>query len=115
VKRANVPWAREYSGFTSLFGQAAMTLVGEMPVLAAARFIEVTDKRLWRAVEHYVAKAVAGLELSGLTAFAFDETASKRGRNYVILYLWRHLSRARRRRRPRPAPLQHPGHAMASR
>ena len=33
----------------------------------------------------------------------------------VGLYLRRHLSRARRRGGPRPAPLQHPGHAMASR
>ena len=33
----------------------------------------------------------------------------------ISLYLWRHLSRARRRRRPRSTPLQHPGHAMASR
>ncbi len=33
----------------------------------------------------------------------------------VGLYLWRHLPRARRRGGPRPAPLQHPGHAMASR
>ena len=33
MKRANVPWAREGSGFTLLFEQAAMILVREMPVL----------------------------------------------------------------------------------
>ncbi|CAO0820900.1 hypothetical protein DFAR_10023 [Desulfarculales bacterium] len=31
-----------------LFEQAAMTLVREMPVLAAARIIGVSDTRLWR-------------------------------------------------------------------
>ncbi|CAO0823052.1 hypothetical protein DFAR_3460031 [Desulfarculales bacterium] len=31
-----------------LFEQAAMTLVREMPVLAAARIIGVNDKQLWR-------------------------------------------------------------------
>ena len=87
VKRANVPWAREGSGFTLLFEQAAMTLVREMPVLAAARFMNITDKRLWRVVEHYVSKAVERLDLSGLTAFAFDETASKRGHNYVTVFI----------------------------
>jgi len=87
VKRVNVPWAREGSGFTLLFEQAAMALVREMPVLAAARFIGITDKRLWRIVEHYVAKALRELDLSALAAFAFDETASKRGHNYVTVFI----------------------------
>ena len=87
VKRVQVPWARDGSGFTLLFEQAAMTLVREMPVLAVARFIGITDKRLWRIVEHYVAKALRDLDLSGLTALAFDETASKRGHNYVTVFI----------------------------
>ncbi len=49
--------------------------------------MNITDKRLWRVVEHYVAKAVERLDLSGLTAFAFDETASKRGHNYVTIFI----------------------------
>ena len=87
VKRATVPWAREGSGFTLLFEQAAMVLVREMPVLAAARIIAITDKRLWRIVEHYVAKALEGLVLSGLTAVAFDEAASRKGHNYVTVFI----------------------------
>ena len=46
VKRMTVPWAREASGFTLLLEQAALMLVREMPVLSAARIMEVTDKRL---------------------------------------------------------------------
>jgi len=87
VKRVRVPWARDGSGFTLLFEQAAMTLVREIPVLAVARFIGITDKRLWRIVEHYVAKALRDLDLSALTALAFDETASKRGHNYVTVFI----------------------------
>lgn len=56
VKRMAVPWARDGSGFTLLFERAALMLVREMPVLAAARILEITDKRLWRIVEHYVGK-----------------------------------------------------------
>ena len=63
VKRATVPWARPGSRFTLLFEQAALILVREMPVLAAARFMGITDKRLWRIVEHYVRRAVAALDL----------------------------------------------------
>ncbi len=94
VKRFTVPWAREGSGFTVLFEQAALLLAREMPVLAAARIIEITDHRLWRIVEHYVAEAVSELDLSGVKAFAFDETASKRGHNYVTVFI--DLDRKRR-------------------
>jgi transposase len=87
VKRASVPWARPGSHFTLLFEQAALILVREMPVLAAARFMGITDKRLWRIVEHYVRRAVARLDLSGVHAVGLDETASKRGHNYVTVFI----------------------------
>jgi transposase len=87
VKRMLVPWARESSGFTLLFEQAALMLIREMPVLAAARIMEVTDKRLWRIVEHYVGQALSRLDLKSLKAVAFDETASKRGHNYVTIFI----------------------------
>lgn len=87
VKRIQVPWARKGSAFTLLFEQAGLTLAKEMPVNAAARIMEITDKRLWRVVEHYVAKAVAQFDLSGLKAIGLDETASKRGHNYVTVFI----------------------------
>jgi transposase len=87
VKRVAVPWARPGSRFTLLFEQAALILVREMPVLAAARFMGITDKRLWRIVEHYVGRAVAGLDLAGVRAVGLDETASKRGHNYVTVFI----------------------------
>jgi transposase len=87
VKLATVPWARKGSAFTLLFEQAAMALVREMPVNAAARIIEITDTRLWRIVEHYVAKAVAQFDLSGVQAVGLDETASKRGHSYVTVFI----------------------------
>ena len=78
VLRMTAPWAREGSRFTLLFEQAALMLVREMPVLAAARIIEITDKRLWRIVEHYVGRAVERLDLTKLAAVGLDETAAKR-------------------------------------
>lgn len=87
VKRIVVPWARAGSRFTLLFEQAALILVREMPVAAAARFVEVTDKRLWRVVEHYVGRAVANLDLSRVRAMGLDETASRKGHNYVTVFI----------------------------
>ena len=87
VHLIEIPWARPESGFTLLFEQVALSLVREMPVSAAARHIEITDQRLWRLVHHYVDKAVNAFDLSQLKAVGLDETASKRGHNYVTTFI----------------------------
>ena len=87
VKRIEVPWARKGSKFTLLFEQVAMTLVREMPVLAAARIMGITDKRLWSIVFHYVSLAMAQLSLQHVTAIGLDETAAKRGHKYVTVFI----------------------------
>ncbi|CAO0823583.1 hypothetical protein DFAR_3800005 [Desulfarculales bacterium] len=55
TKQVKMPWTREGSRITLLLEQVAMTLVREMPVLTAARIIGVSDTRLWRVVQFYVA------------------------------------------------------------
>jgi transposase len=102
-----VPWARKGSAFTLLFEQAALTLAREMPVNAAARIIEITDKRLWRIAEYYVAKAVAAFDLSSVQAVGLDETAAKRGQNYVTVFI-------DMARRDKPVLFVAPGHGKAT-
>ena len=87
IKRIEVPWARPGSDFTLLFEQAAMALVREMPVLAVARQLEITDKRLWRVVHHYVGRMLQHLNLSSVSHVGLDETASRRGQRYVTVFL----------------------------
>ena len=87
VRRVNVPWARPGSGFTLLFEQAVMILAREMPVNAVARYVGVTDKRIWRVVTHYVFKAMGKLDLSGLCGIGLEETATKRGHHYVTIFV----------------------------
>jgi Helix-turn-helix domain of transposase family ISL3 len=70
-----------------LFEQVAIMLVRDMPVLAAARIIGITDQRLWRIVEHYVTQAVERIDLTRLKAIGLDETAVKRGQSYVTVFL----------------------------
>ncbi|CAO0820548.1 hypothetical protein DFAR_1690003 [Desulfarculales bacterium] len=70
-----------------LFEQVIMTLVREMSVLAAARIIGVSDTRLWLVVQFYVAQALSKMDLGGVKAVALDETASKRGHNYVTTFI----------------------------
>ena len=87
VRLVNVPWARPGSGFTLLFEAFAMTLVTSMPVAAAVRLVRVHDTRLWRIVQHYVEKAVARMDLADLRRVAIDETAARRGHNYITLFV----------------------------
>ncbi len=87
VKQINVPWARKGSGFSLLFEALAMTLVAHMPVAAAARLVGEHDTRLWRIVFHYVKAAVARMDLADLRRVCIDETAAKRGHDYITLFV----------------------------
>ena len=87
VKRIEVPWARPGSDFPLLFEQAAMSLVKEMPVLAVSRQLEISDKRLWRIVHHYVGRMLSELDLANVATVGVDETASRRGHRYVTVFL----------------------------
>lgn len=107
VKQSEVPWARKGSGFTLLFEQAALMLAREMPVASAARIMGITDKRLWRVVLHYVEQAMAELDLSTVEAIGLDETASKRGHNYITVFI-------DMQRRERPVLFAVPGKGKAA-
>ena len=85
VRLVNVPWARPGSGFTLLFEGFAMALAMHLPIAVAAGFLKITDQRLWRVVFHYVDAAVARMDLSGVTRVCIDETAAKRGQDYITL------------------------------
>jgi len=87
VKTASVPWARPDSGFTLLFEALVMTMVSAMPVKAVARIVGEHDTRLWRVVHHYVDQARARTDASGVTRLAIDETAARRGHDYVTLFV----------------------------
>ena len=87
IHRMTVPWAREGSGFTLLFEQVVMLLSREMPVKAVSNYVEETDKRIWRIIQHYVFKAIGSLNLDGLRAIGLDETATKRGHHYVTIFV----------------------------
>ena len=87
VRLIAVPWARPGSGFTLLFEALAMALVTAMPVKAAARLMKVHDTRLWRVIIHYVEAALARADLKSIRRIAVDETAAKRGHNYITLFV----------------------------
>jgi transposase len=87
VRKVSVPWARAGGGFTLLFEALIMALVSAMPVNAVARLVGEHDTRLWRVIHHYVERARAHTDLSAVTRVAIDETAARRGHNYITLFV----------------------------
>jgi transposase len=87
VKLVNVPWARPGSGFTLLFEALFMAMATAMPVRAAARLVKEHDTRLWRVLVHYVEAARARADFSKVRRIAVDETAARRGHDYISLFV----------------------------
>ena len=86
VRQVQVPWARPGSGFTLLFEALLMVLVREMPVAAAARLVGEHDSRLWRVLHHHVEEARERVDMSEVKRIGVDETAARRGHDYITLF-----------------------------
>ena len=87
VKQVEVPWARPGSGFTLLFEALVMALAREMPIQAVAGIVGEHDTRLWRVVHHYVDEARSRADYSEVRKVGVDETASRRGHNYISVFV----------------------------
>ncbi len=82
-----VPWARTGSEFTLLFEAMIMTLAKAMLVKTIAAFVKEHDTRLWRVLHHYVDEARNKADYTEVREVGVDETSSKRGHNYVSLFV----------------------------
>jgi transposase len=70
-----------------LFEAMVMAMVSAMPVKAVARMVNEHDTKLWRVVHHYVDEARSRINASGVTKLAVDETAARRGHDYISLFV----------------------------
>lgn len=86
-RMVEVPWSRSGSGFTLLFEALILAMAPHMPMAAVARLVREHDTRLWRVVRHYVDKARAERDDSKVCRVGIDETASRRGHNYISLFV----------------------------
>ena len=83
----NVDWSRPQAGLTWRFEAYLMELMKEMPVAAAARQVNEHDTRLWRVLRHYVKRAMLEMDVTGVKRIAIDETSSRRGHQYITLFV----------------------------
>jgi len=87
VRLDSVPWARDGSGFTLLFEAFVMMMAPAMAVSKIAEVVSEHDTRLWRILHHYVNDARSQSDYSTVTQIGVDETASRRGHEYVSVFV----------------------------
>jgi transposase len=58
-----------------------------MPVRAAARLVGEHDTKLWRVLHHWVERARERADYADVTRVAIDETAARRGHDYITLFV----------------------------
>ncbi len=87
VETVEVPWARPGSGFTHLFEYQAISLMRQMPVLAAAKRLRVHDTLLWRMLRNWVKRAHEAQDIGVPTRIGVDETAARRGHDYITVFV----------------------------
>lgn len=87
IKQVDAPWARAGSGFTMLLEAFIMELARVMPVNSLANLIGEYDTKIWRVINHYIDKAREQEDYSNVVNIGIDETSSKRGHNYVSVFV----------------------------
>jgi transposase len=59
----------------------------DMPMRAISRLVNEHDTQLWRIIHYYVDHAIEAQDLSHVTMISTDETSSKRGHQYVTIFM----------------------------
>jgi transposase len=86
VRQISVPWARPGSGFTLLFEALVLSFATAMPVARVAAMTREHDTRIWRVLEHHVHAARDQLDCSQVRRVGMDETAARRGQDYISIF-----------------------------
>jgi transposase len=86
TKRVEVPWARQGRGFTLLFESLMLAMCKKMPVKSVGSLVGEHDTRLWRMLHHYIDTARDKLDFSNVQRVGMDETACKRGHDYISIF-----------------------------
>lgn len=89
VKTAHVPWASDDAAhFTALFeAHALVMMMSGMPVSGVAKVLRVADTTLWRMFNRLAERARAQVSFEGVTRIGVDETARRRGHNYLTTFV----------------------------
>lgn len=80
-----VPWANPRSGFTLLFEAYALALAQQLPVSEVAKMLGTNPQPLWKRLVEMVLRAYDQESFANLRHLTIDETAIRRGHDYVTV------------------------------
>ena len=87
VKQVKTPWEGNSSGFTLLFEAFILQLVKSMPVHQVCETIGSYDSKIWDILNSYTEKCRDQSDYSKVEEVGVDETAARRGHDYVTLFV----------------------------
>ena len=87
VRQVMAPWEGHTSGFTMLFEALILELVKFMPVHQVSQILKTYDNKIWDMIKVYTGKTRAEEDYSGIKVIGVDETAARRGHDYVSLFV----------------------------
>jgi transposase len=87
VRQVQAPWEGHTAGFTLLFEALILELVKVMPVHQVCQLMNTYDHKLWAMIKAYTEKARAEEDFSEVSVVGVDETAARRGHDYVTLFV----------------------------
>jgi transposase len=87
VRLIPTPWEGKVSGFTLLFEALLIQLCKAMPVHNVSQLTGVSDHKVWRVLDTYIALAKKDEDFSGLSIIGMDETSIAKGHEYITLFV----------------------------
>jgi transposase len=87
VHLVEAPWGAHGTGFTLLFEALVMQLAKHMAVSNIANLVDENDTRLWRVIRRHTNLARAVADYSNVKHVGIDETSSKKGHNYITVFV----------------------------
>ena len=87
VKLILPPWSGKLDGFTLLFEAMCVEFCKHMPVSQVGRLVGVSDFKLWRMLELYVAQARYDEDYSDVSVIGMDETSLAKRHHYITLFV----------------------------
>ena len=86
-RQATAPWEGLANGFTLLFEAFLIELVRVMPVNQVCKMFGVTNHKVWSLVKKYTNLGREAADYSAVNTIGLDETAARRGHDYVTLFV----------------------------
>lgn len=86
TRQAPAPWARPGNGFSLLMEALIVLLAKEMTVHSVGKLLGLYDGQIWRILDHHIDNARQQEDFSEVHSVGLDETASRRGHNYISLF-----------------------------